>query len=62
MQNLTRVLQSRAEKVVFGAENNNLIAGIILLKLMRITDERMKEQSTMKYLGNKYPEFQRAVK
>ena len=43
-------------------KNNNLIVGIILLKLIRVTDERMKEQSSMKYLGNKYLEFQRTVK
>lgn len=43
-------------------DNNLIVVSIILLKLMRITDERRKEQSSMKYLGKKYPEFQRAVK
>lgn len=43
-------------------DSNLIVVGILLLKLMRITDERRKEQRSMKYLGKKYPEFQRAVK
>jgi len=43
-------------------DSNLIVVGIILLKLTRITDERRNEQSSMKYLGKKYPEFQTAVK
>lgn len=54
LQNLRTASQSRAQKDVFGA-------GIILLKLIKIIDGRIKAQSSIKYLGNKYPKFQRAV-